>query len=110
MSRSGIRRNRQGSYARVRHGTEVPVEARAVPAEDSRTQPRRNQLSTMGPDELCSLRQDANEVQWEEVRLVYDLLEPQQLILVIIWRLNYPKHLLDHRAGQVAGRGQLQST
>jgi hypothetical protein len=37
-------------------------------------------------------------------------LEPQQLILVIIGRLDYPKHLLYNRAGQVAGRGQLQST
>src|SRR6202035_5926090 len=64
----------------------------------------------MRPDELCSLRQHANDVQWEEVRLVYDLLEPQQLILVIIGRMDYPKHLLYNRAGQVAGRGQLQST
>src|ERR1700730_16261401 len=64
----------------------------------------------MRPDELRGLRQDANEMQGQEVGLVYDLLEPQQLILVIIWRLNDPEHLLDHGAGQVAGRGQLQST
>ena len=49
-------------------------------------------------------------MQGKEVGLVYDLLEPQQLSLVIIWRLNDPEHLLDHGAGQVARRGQLQST
>jgi hypothetical protein len=51
------------------------------------------------------MSQNANEVQRQEVGLVYDLLKPQQLILVIIWRLDDAKHLLDHGAGQVAGRG-----
>jgi len=78
--------------------------------QHSPTQRRRNQLSTIRPDELCSLRQHANEVQWQEVRFVNHLLESQQLILVITGRLDYPKHLLYNRAGQVAGRGQLQST
>ena len=59
----------------------------------------------MRPDELRSLRQDANEMQGQEVWLVYDLLKPQQLSLVVIWRLDDPEHLLDHGAGQVAGRG-----
>ena len=75
------------------------------------TQRRLNQTSTMRPDELCSLREDANEVQWQEVRFVNeDLLEPQQLILVIIRRLDYPKHLLDYGAREVASSSQLQST
>jgi hypothetical protein len=64
----------------------------------------------MRPDELRSLRQDANEMQGEEVGLVYYLLVPKQFILVVIRRLDDPEHLLDHGAGQVAGRGQLQST
>ena len=78
--------------------------------EQPPTQRRQHQLSTMRPEELCRLRQNANEVQGQEVGLVYDLLEPQQLILVVIGRLDDPKHLLYNRAGQVAGRGQLQST
>ena len=78
--------------------------------EHSSTQRRRYQLSTVRPEELRSLRQNANEVQGQEVGLVYDLLEPQQLSLVIIRRLDDPEHLLYNRAGQVAGRGQLQST
>jgi hypothetical protein len=64
----------------------------------------------MRPDELCSLRQHANEVQWEEVRLVYDLLYAQQLSLIIPRRFDDPEHLLDHGSGQVAGCSQLQST
>jgi hypothetical protein len=64
----------------------------------------------MRPEELCRLRQNANEVQRQEVGLVYDLLEPQQLSLVIIRRFDDLEHLLDHGAGQVAGRSQLQST
>src|SRR6266481_8255474 len=64
----------------------------------------------MRPDERRSLRQDANEMKGQEVGLVYDLLEPQQLSLVIIRRLNYPEHLLDHGTGQVASCSQLQST
>ncbi len=56
------------------------------------------------------MRQNADEMEGKDIGLVYDLLEPQQLSLVIIGRLDDPKHLLDHRAGQVAGRGQLQST
>jgi len=59
----------------------------------------------MRPEELGGLRQEPNEVQWQEVRFVNNLLEPQQLILVIIGRLDYPKHLLYNRAGQVAGGG-----
>jgi hypothetical protein len=62
--------------------------------EHSPTQRRRHQLSSMRPDELCSLRQDANEVQGQEVGLVYDLLEPQQLSLVIPRRFDDPAHLL----------------
>ena len=47
--------------------------------EYSPTQRRQYQLSTIRPDELCSLRQNANEMQGQEVGFVYDLLEPQQL-------------------------------
>jgi hypothetical protein len=73
--------------------------------EHSSTQWRRYQLSAMRSEKLRSLRQDANEMQRQEVGLVYDLLESQQLSLVIIRRLDDPEHLLDHGAGQVAGRG-----
>src|SRR5438105_5572899 len=38
------------------------------------------------------------------------LLVPKQFILVIIWTFDAPAHLVDHGTGQVAGRGQLQST
>jgi hypothetical protein len=41
---------------------------------------------------------------------VRETVERLQFILVIIGRLDYPKHLLYNRAGPVAGRGQLQST
>ena len=78
--------------------------------EHSPTQRRRYQLSAIRSEELRSLRQDANEMQGQEVGLVYDLLEPQQLSLVIARPFNDPAHLLDHGAGQVAGCGQLQST
>jgi len=64
----------------------------------------------MQPEELRRLRQDANEMQRQEVRLVYDFLEPQQLSFGIVWPVNDPAHLLDHGAGQIAGRSQLQST
>ena len=37
--------------------------------EQPPTQRRRDQLSTMRADELYSLRQDANEMQWQEVRV-----------------------------------------
>jgi hypothetical protein len=73
--------------------------------EQSPTQRRRHQLSTMRPDELCSLREDANEVQGQEVGLVYDLLVLLQLILVIIRRLDDPEHFLDYRTRQITGRG-----
>jgi hypothetical protein len=78
--------------------------------QHSLTQPRRNQFSAIRSEELRSLRQDANEVQREEVGLVYDFVIPNQLILVIIRPLNDPTQLLHHGARQVAGRGQLQST
>ena len=50
----------------------------------------------MRPEELCRLRQDANEVQRQEVGLVYDLLVLLQLSLGIIRRLVNLEHLLDH--------------
>ena len=49
-------------------------------------------------------------MQGQEVGLVYYLLVPKQFILVIIWTFDAPAHLVDHGTGQVAGRGQLQST
>jgi hypothetical protein len=64
----------------------------------------------MRSEKLRRLRQNANEMQGQEVRLVYNLLVPQQLILVIIRRLDYPKHLLDYGAREVASSSQLQST
>src|ERR1700674_3651165 len=64
----------------------------------------------MRPEEVCRLRQNANEVQGKEVGLVYYLLVPKQFILVIIWTFDASAHVVDHGTGQVAGRGQLQST
>jgi hypothetical protein len=64
----------------------------------------------MCPEELCRLRQNANEMQGQEVGLVYYLLVPKQFILVIIWTFDASAHVVDHGTGQVAGRGQLQST
>jgi hypothetical protein len=78
--------------------------------EQPPTQRRRDQLSTMRPNELCSLRQNANEMEGKDIGLVYDLLYAQQLSLVIPRRFDDPAHLLDHRTGQVAGGGQLQAT
>src|SRR4029077_6886138 len=78
--------------------------------EHSSTQRRRYQLSAIRSEKLRRLSQNANEMQRQEVWLVYDLLKPQQLSLVVIWRLDDPEHLLDHGAGQVAGRSQFQST
>ena len=75
--------------------------------EHSSTQGCRYQLPTVRPEELRSLRQNANEVQGQEVGLVYDLLVLLQLSLGIIRRLGNLEHLLDHGAGQVAGRCQL---
>jgi len=89
----------------------VPVKAGAVPARVFCYPTASNQLSTMRADELCSLRQHANEVQWEEVRLVYDLLEPQQLILVIIEALGLSQTSpLQSRGTGCRSRGQLQLT
>jgi hypothetical protein len=78
--------------------------------EQPPTQRRRDQLSAMRSDELRSLRQNANEMQRQDIGLVYDLLYAQQLSLLIPRRLDDPEHLLDHGSGQVAGRSQLQST
>ena len=78
--------------------------------EHSSTQRRWYQLSPMRPDELRSLRRDANEMQGQKVGLVYDPLVLKQFILVIIRRLDDLEHLLDHGAGQVASCSQLQPT
>jgi hypothetical protein len=51
--------------------------------EHSPAQRRRHQLSPMRSEELRSLRQEANEMQREEVGLVYDPV-PKQLILVVM--------------------------
>ena len=64
----------------------------------------------MCPDELRSLRQNANEMEGKDIGLVYDLLYPQQLSLLIPRRFDDPAHLLDYDAGQVASSRQLQST
>ena len=63
--------------------------------EQPPTQRREHQLSTMRPDELCSLREDANEVQWQEVRFVnveferrpgrFDAVEPPTRTLLEPW-------------------------
>jgi hypothetical protein len=76
----------------------------------SPTQRRRYQISAIRSEELRRLHQNANETQGQEVGLVYYLLVPKQFILVIIWTFDAPAHLVDHGTGQVAGRGQLQST
>ena len=49
--------------------------------QHSPPQRRQYQLSAIRSEELCRLRQDANEMQGQEVGLVDDLLEPQQLSL-----------------------------
>ena len=56
------------------------------------------------------MHQNANEMQGQEVGLVYYLLVPKEFILVIIWTFDASAHVVDHGTGQVAGRGQLQST
>jgi hypothetical protein len=65
---------RQGWYGDDKPNLQQPPGLVLFQPEYSPTQRRRNQLSTMRPDEPCSLHQHANEVQWEEVGLLYHLL------------------------------------
>ena len=63
----------------------------------------------MCSEELRRLRQNAKEMQRQEIGLVYDLVVPKQFILVVIRPLDDSTHFPDHGTRQVASVSQLQS-
>ena len=95
-NRRGIGRNRRGSYARRRHGKELPARVRAAPAPafsypTASVSAFRDRFGAALP-----LAPKCERNAGQDVRLVYDLLVPKQLILVIIRCLDDLAHLLDY--------------
>ena len=70
---------------------------------------RRHQLAALGANELGCLREQPNDMQRQEVRLVDDLVEPKRVGLVISRPFDQLAHLGDHGARQVAGCSQRQA-
>jgi hypothetical protein len=66
------------------------------------TQWGRNQLSTSCSQQLRGLHQATKEMQGQEIRLVNDLVEPEEFVLVIIRPLDDSTHFPDHGTGQSA--------
>ena len=80
-----------------------------VRLEDSPTQRRYDQFSAICSEQFRRLRQNAKEMQREEIGFVYDLVVPKQFIFVIIRPIDEPTHLQHHGARQVASVSQFQS-